>query len=123
MDQGGYLPSQTPGKKVPKKHKHFHIKVSAGLCMVVECWEVGGGRWEVGVVDWSVVEWTGLVVGSHFSVVLWHRGLWQGERGPGGWRGDSTIYNNHTTQDQQLPPARPSGPTISFTWPHQSYQS
>ena len=66
--------------------------MQCAVCMVVECWEVGGV----------------LVVSSHFSVVLLHRGLCQGEREPGGWRvatttTTTTIYNNHHAPDQQLP--------------------
>ena len=71
--------------------------------MLCCAWLLSVGRW----VECCRVD----RVGSHFSVVLRHRGLCQGEREPGGWR-VATIYNNHHTQDQQLPRARPSSPNI-----------
>ena len=70
-------------------------------CAVHGCWVLGGG--------WSE-EWGVRSVGSHFSVLLLHRGLCQGEREPGGWRvatttttTTTTIYISHQAPDQQLP--------------------
>ena len=70
-------------------------RVCSAVCMVVECWEVGGV----------------MVVTTRCCCCTEDSAKVRGSREDGEWR-VATIYNNHHSPDQQLPGTIPSIPSI-----------